>query len=325
MPPWAVHEHYVLRLLWSLTRQPDEIVLRWQEQSSTRWELSGRIVRAASALHDHGIGPDHRVAVLTRINSPEMLITRYAAHLIGASVVYVHSANPRGAAQMLPEQIQAQILRKAGARVLVTDHDHLDRSRTVAGLLGGSLMLAGSGFAADGVLRLDADSGSPVRSISYRPDDTAIVTFTSGTTGHPKNIVQPFRVWNATVNSFASTTDPGAPATFLAVTPLSYTIGSMVDSVIIGGGRVVLRSASMLPTYSAASKASALPTPTSRSRTCTSCSIIPGSPPPTCPPCAESSTAGHRPHHTGSRRRSSAFPTACISCTDRPNAVGSAA
>lgn len=241
MPSWAAHEHYVLRLLWSLTRQPDEIVLRWQGQSITRWELSGRLVRAASALHDHGIGPGHRVAVLTRINSPEMLITRYAAHLIGASVVYVHSANPRGAAQMLPEQVQAQILRKAGASVLVTDHDHLDRSRTVAGLLGGSLVLAGSGFAADGVLQLDADSGSPVRSISYRPDDTAIVTFTSGTTGHPKNIVQPFRVWNATVNSFASTTDPGAPATFLAVTPLSYTIGSMLDSVIIGGGRVVLR------------------------------------------------------------------------------------
>lgn len=239
-PPWAVHEHYVLRLLWSLARDPDEIVLRWEGRSITRWELSGRIVRAASALHGHGIGPGRTVAVLTRMNSPEMLIARYAAHLVGATVVYVHSANPRGAAQ-LPEQVQARLLTETGARLLVTDRDELARARTVAGLLDRPLTVAGSGFDAGGVLRLDADSGTPVRSVSYRPDDTAIVTFTSGTTGHPKSIVQPYRTWNATVSSFSSTTDPTAPATFLAVTPLSFTIGSMVDSVIIGGGRVVLR------------------------------------------------------------------------------------
>ena len=241
VPSWAVHEHYVLRLLWSLARQPDKIVLRWQGQSVTRWELSGRIVRAASVLHAHGVGPGQTVAVLTRINNPEMLIARYAAHLVGATVVYVHSANPRGQSEPLSEQVQIRILRETAARVLVTDHDHLARARTVAGSSGGSLMLAASGFDADGVLRLDADSASPVRTVSYRPDDTAIITFTSGTTGYPKSIVQSYRAWNATVSSFDPSTDPTAPATFLAVTPLSYTIGSMLDSVVIGGGRVVLR------------------------------------------------------------------------------------
>jgi len=240
-PSWAVHEHYVLRLLWSLARDPDEIVLRWQGQGITRWELTGRIVRAASALHEHGIGPGQTVAVLTRMNSPEMLVARYASHLVGAAVVYVHSANPRGAERALPEQVQAGLLREAAARVLVTDHDQLARARAVTALLGGSIALAGSGLDAEDVLRLDADSGSPLRSVSYRPDATAVVTFTSGTTSVPRSIAQSHRVWNATVSSFASTTDRAAPATFLAVTPLSFTIGSMMDSVIIGGGRVLLR------------------------------------------------------------------------------------
>jgi len=238
---WAVHEHYVLRLLWSLARDPDEVVLRWRGGSITRWELSGRIVRAASTLHDRGIGSDQTVAVLTGVNDPEMLVARYAAHLVGATVVYVHSANPRSGDVLLPEQVQADILRTAGARVLVTDLAHLARARTLAALLGDALELASTGFDADDAWRLDSDSSSPVRSIGYRPDATAVVTFTSGTTGRPKAIAQPYRTWNATVGSFAPSTDPQAPATFLAVTPLNFTIGSMLDSVVIGGGRVLLQ------------------------------------------------------------------------------------
>jgi fatty-acyl-CoA synthase len=71
------------------------------------------------------------------------------------------------------------------------------------------------------------------------PEDLAMVALTSGSTGRPKCVRQSFRAWNATVAAFPGATS-GAPGRFLAVTPVSHTVGSMADAILAAGGGVVL-------------------------------------------------------------------------------------
>ncbi|GAA3623178.1 AMP-binding protein [Streptomyces chitinivorans] len=248
-PSWARHEHYARRVLHTLSRNPDRVVLRWRGESLTGAGLAARVHAAARTLDALGTGRGDTVAVLTRTNHPAMLVARHAAHLLGAAVVYIRSHNPRSDAVELPAAVQAEMLRECGARFLVCDGTHLPRARELARDPGGRPLLVGADAgAADLAARLDAPpeprTPAAVEEVPphapYEPDDRAVVAHTSGSTGRPKSIGQSFRTWNSLVDVFPGSPEPGRPSRFLAVLPLSHTIGSMVDAVLAEGGRVVL-------------------------------------------------------------------------------------
>lgn len=91
---WAGHEHYARRVLWRLARQPSLPTLYFQGRWLNGATLADAVRATAVGLRRAGLTPGGTVAVLTEPNHPAMLIGRYAAHLLGAAVVQVRSANP---------------------------------------------------------------------------------------------------------------------------------------------------------------------------------------------------------------------------------------
>lgn len=237
---WAGHEHSVRRLLWRLAQRPSRPVVHHRGGRLTGAELADAVRATAVTLRRAGLTERGTVAVLTEPNHPAMLVARYAAHLLGACVVQVRSANPRSDAFPLPAATQDRILAETGATVLLTDASHLDRARALAGPGDGGRRLVGYGVAGPDCPDALADRDTPLGDLpDHVPGRRALVAFTSGSGGAPKHIDQSFRVWESTVRSAAG--DPADDGrVFLAVTPLSHTIGAMVDAVLAGGGELVL-------------------------------------------------------------------------------------
>ncbi|MCH0559361.1 class I adenylate-forming enzyme family protein [Streptomyces sp. MUM 16J] len=242
---WARHEHYAFRLLHTWTEHPDAPAVYWSGHCLTARESLSSVLDTAAALRDSGITPGDTVALLTAANHPTALFARYSAHLLGAAVVSVRAANPRSDAEMLPPEVQAEVLRDTGSRLLVADETTAVRAAALVSPALRGLVLPAPGSTApqadSALAKVAEDAGfGPDEMAPYDPEARARVTFTSGTTGLPKGIVQSYRTWNATVGIYPAAPGPGGPGRILAVTPVSHTVGSMVDAVLAAGGCAVL-------------------------------------------------------------------------------------
>jgi len=239
-PPPDERTHYVLALLAALDRRGAEAVLRRPAGPIGGRELGDRVRRTAEGLRRCGVTADTTVAVLTEANAAETLVARYAAHLLGATVVHVRSPHPGQLAVQSPVAVQAGILADTGAGVLVVDPACAAQGTEVAALAGGAVTLAGLGDCGAAAPDLTA-GGDPTPDSGYLvPPESALLVHTSGSTGRPKGVRKPFGAWNRAVTATFAAADGTDPATFLVVTPLSHSVALMVDVTLAAGGTVVL-------------------------------------------------------------------------------------
>lgn len=204
-------------------------------------ELADRVDRLANALRDRGIRRGDRVAYLGE-NEPAFLETLFAAGTLGAIFVPLNT-------RLAPPEIQFA-LQDSGSIMLIN-----------AVSLGG-LAAAGSkttdvrhrivvrGEDAPGELPEGAQdyaqvlaSASPERTdVPVALDDTAIILYTSGTTGRPKGAA--LTHGNVTWNSFNVLVDYDVTSmdVALVISPMFHvaSLGMAVLPVLLKGGTVVL-------------------------------------------------------------------------------------
>ncbi|MEW1660791.1 MULTISPECIES: long-chain fatty acid--CoA ligase [unclassified Streptomyces] len=161
-------------LLVSTARtHPDRPALRLGDVTVSYRMLDQGSARMARLLRDRGVKPGNRVAVMLP-DVPEFALAYYGVLRAGGIVVPM---NP-----LLKSREVVYYLGNSGARLLFAWHDSADEARTGARQVDAEAVIVSLG-AFDELL----ESVPPIEELTDRhDDDTAVILYTSGTTGEPK-------------------------------------------------------------------------------------------------------------------------------------------
>ncbi|MEB2345320.1 MAG: long-chain fatty acid--CoA ligase [Deltaproteobacteria bacterium] len=160
----------------SATERPGHPALRLHERALTYAQLDRAARGVASALRARGIAPGDRVALLIP-NVPEFTIAYFGVLYAGAVVVPINvlAAGP---------EIH-YFLEDSGAKLLLAHPFFTESARRGAADAGVPLVLAGGGAGKDTLEEMQ--EAAPVEALhATGADDTAVILYTSGTTGKPK-------------------------------------------------------------------------------------------------------------------------------------------
>ncbi|MFI9328391.1 AMP-binding protein [Kitasatospora sp. NPDC052868] len=246
---------YVQRLLEVFDAAPGRVAVRWRGGAVTAAELARSIRSAARVLHRHGVGAGGAgrgerpvVGVLTVTNSPATLVLRYAANLLGATALHLHTANAVDPQSRFTDDDLLELIAPSGVAVLAVDAEHADTARRLRGRLPDPPRLASIGATGPDLLDLldpAADGGGPAESsepadladLAELAEEPGVVTYTSGSTGRPKGVASAFRLRSLAVAA-------GLASEFrsvcLVTLPLSHMAGVMADGALASGGTVLL-------------------------------------------------------------------------------------
>ncbi|WP_151484721.1 AMP-dependent synthetase/ligase [Streptomyces albicerus] len=222
-------------LLPQLARRSDTSPTTWSPVTAV--ELRDEVVDVARGFIAAGIFPGHRVAVMARTRY-EWTVLSYALWTVGAEIVPIYPTSSH-------DQV-GWILRDAGCVAVVVEDEQ-------------GIMTVGSVCASLPILRhvwqLDAGAltdlveqgrAVPVTTVeSMRrivlPDSTAVIAYTSGTTGHPRGCALSHRSLASPCDTMLAgwghiTAPPGQQPAILAFLPSSHVYGLMVQGICMRGG-----------------------------------------------------------------------------------------
>ncbi|AZK97908.1 MULTISPECIES: class I adenylate-forming enzyme family protein [Streptomyces] len=238
------NETYVGQILEVISAEPEKVVLWWHDQTLTAAGLGVLVRSAAQGLRRctewSGRTTDAVVAVLTANNTAPTLVLRYAANLIGATVVHLHTTNAVDPGDRLVADAELKILRETGATHLAVDGANVASARALRDRLPTPLVLVGLGELGPDVVDLTAGDTDAfdLDDVEIRPDHPAVVTYTSGTTGEPKGIAVDFRTRNRFISAGLQM---GWRSVYLSTMPLSHSSGATADDSLASGGSVILQ------------------------------------------------------------------------------------
>ncbi len=210
----------------------------WKLSYAQLWAHS---LQYAAVLREHGVGPGDKVALLLP-NTPHFPLTYFGTLALGAVAVPVH-------ALLKSEEIE-YVLKDSGAMVLVCAAPLLGEGVKGAELAGIPVLAVmdspGGGESDTTLTRIDEEalSATPIDEIALtEAEDTAVILYTSGTTGTPKgaqithlNIMM--NVVASAMHSFDITPDD----VVLGCLPLFHTFGQTccMNTSFYAGASVVL-------------------------------------------------------------------------------------
>ncbi|TFV56587.1 AMP-dependent synthetase [Mycobacterium sp. PS03-16] len=189
---------------------PDAELLRFGDESWTYGQADAASSRLAHRLIEtDGIAPDDRVAIMLP-NIAGWPLTWLAALKAGAVAVPVNSAYRAADLQF--------VLTDSGARVIVTDADHLPLVREV---IDGDPDLMGIAVV-DIADTADASFPATPPEVTVGPDTLANLQYTSGTTGFPKACMLTHDYWTRIGWACAAAVGLGPDDVLLTAQPFSY-------------------------------------------------------------------------------------------------------
>jgi len=151
---------------------PDQVAIRLDDLELTYAGLDAASALAAGWLREHGVGPGDRVGIMLP-NIPQFPILYYGALRAGAAVVPM---NP-----LFKEREVEYYLSDSGAKVLFGWEGIADQAQPGAEAAGAAFEVVDAGFSQ----KLATYNPAP-DVVERAPDDTAVLLYTSGTTGKPK-------------------------------------------------------------------------------------------------------------------------------------------
>jgi long-chain acyl-CoA synthetase len=157
----------------SAGRAPDNPAVRLGGLELTYAELDERSARLAALLIERGLQPGDRVGVMLP-NVPDFPIAYYGVLRAGGTVVPMNV--------LLKRREIAFYLGDSGAKILIAWHGFAEEARAGAEEAGAELIeVEPTAFAAT------LDEYEPATEVAETdPEDTAVILYTSGTTGQPK-------------------------------------------------------------------------------------------------------------------------------------------
>ena len=157
----------------TVARHGDRIALKLDDLELSYRMLDEGAARVAGMLRSKGMGPGDRVGIMLP-NVPYFPVAYYGALRIGATIVPMNV--------LLKGREVTFYLKDPAVKVLIAWHDFADAAQTGAGEAGADLVLV-----KPGEFEQLLAGAEPVREVADRAgDDTAVILYTSGTTGTPK-------------------------------------------------------------------------------------------------------------------------------------------
>ena len=216
-------------------RAPEKPALSFQGSTWSYGDFQDRIERMAAMFAAGGIVRGDRVALLA-FNHPNMLVSLFAAARIGAILVPL---NYRLSAVELRD-----IIADAGAHTLIVDERNRAAIEGVRGAMACKRYLL-FGAESAGWESLDAAFAAAPASapaVDGKPDDVAVLMYTSGTTGRPKGVMLSHRnFWTNNIN-WLLTSDYTSRDVTLNMAPLFHVGGLCVVLLVtfmVGGHNIL--------------------------------------------------------------------------------------
>lgn len=239
----------------SAARYPDRTAIVLGDQRMSYAQLDAASNQVANLLIERGIEPGDKVA-LSSPNVPQFTIAYYGILKAGATVVPLNVLlKERGVAYHLADSDAKAYIAFEGTPELPIGTAAWSGFQATAGCT--EFLLIETGALSWGPderpeLFSAAVTGQPTafRVVARSQDDTAVILYTSGTTGQPKGAE--LRHENMRANAFVSEHIVGAdaerPDTYLAVLPLFHAFGQTMiqNGALAFGGTIV-----MLPRFEA--------------------------------------------------------------------------
>jgi fatty-acyl-CoA synthase len=235
-PEWSFRNHWMAHAATHAMMRPDRPALRYRGTAVTWAQLSRRSLRLAAGLAARGITAGDRVALLT-LNHPWFVESVLAANSLGAMAVPLSF-------RLAPLEID-YILRDCTPAAVIADAGlaRLLRAAPAAAGIGTVIVIgepddAGSCLAYEEFLA----AHEPIELPDVSEESTALIMYTSGTTGRPKGVMLSHRnmqiqaVTCIRAMEMFDDSDVGfLTAPFFHIAGL----GSIVANILIGGTVVI--------------------------------------------------------------------------------------
>jgi fatty-acyl-CoA synthase len=180
-PAWSFRHHWMAHAATHAVMRPDKAALRHLGRTTTWAELSRRSLRLAAGLAGRGVTAGDRVATLT-LNHPWFVETVFAANSLGAMAVPLSF-------RLAPLELD-HILADCTPSAILVDAQLLPLLRAAPAAASiGTLLVIGEPDPDSLAYEEFLAAHEPMELPDISEESTALIMYTSGTTGRPKGVL----------------------------------------------------------------------------------------------------------------------------------------